>query len=260
LGQALKLLVLVHVGEDLSLDPGDDVAYAIARTWFPFFDTPLSTDPSSPSTCTPTEPTPCFIRGQFGAVMPALAERLMKDCLGRLEAMSLSRQCSVWPVIFATFAVLLMAVETVQYHGAKEGYHAMYDNHDNGYGGGYGRQTASAPVPIMRPGRSVADDVVGGTGDEEVDALLSFYKTCYSGCHSKLQDGEEPRCKSMLRGRSDSMMGLDDGSARFVEKVKSAMKESEEYLRRRSVEGRAKSGDMSSYFDRLLPKLLLLQA
>ncbi|KAK3060490.1 hypothetical protein LTS18_008440, partial [Coniosporium uncinatum] len=184
--QALKLLVLVHVGDDLSLDPNDD----IVRTWFPFFDTP---DHPVPSTCTPREPTPCFIRGQFGAVMPALAERLMKDCLCRLEAMSLSRQCRVWPVIFATFAVLLMTVETIQYHGAKEGYHAIYDDHDGGYRAEYDCQTASAPVPIMRPGRSVSEDVMGGTGDEEVDALLSFYKTCYSGCHSKLQDSEEPR-------------------------------------------------------------------
>ena len=110
LQQSLKLLVLVHIGGDITLNVLDPaVAHMMAAVG-------LKTALADGA---PAALTPCFIRGQLGAVIPVLAQELMRDVLAHLERLAFSRQCSQWPVVVSSLAVLLMTVESIQYHAAK---------------------------------------------------------------------------------------------------------------------------------------------
>ncbi|OCK82845.1 hypothetical protein K432DRAFT_250144, partial [Lepidopterella palustris CBS 459.81] len=224
--QALKLLVLVHIGGDITTCATDPaVASIMTSAGLPLTD----------STGAPVSPTPCFIRAQFGAVMPALAQELMRDILARLERLALSRQCAQWPVILSTFAVLLMIVESTQYHAAKIAYHARYD---------------SGPAVAERE----QERKVGRELDEQgVDALLNFYKACYGGCHARLRE-------DWLGEEEEGVNGMGKGSAaeRFVTAMRTAIRNANEggYLKERGLmKIESSKGGFSCFFDRLLARL-----
>ena len=213
----MKLLVLVHIG-------GDTTIYPTASSWgiiTHFFGSTIQID----------EVTPCFIRGQLGPIFSELALGLMKEVLNELEFHCLSRNCAHFPLIISTFAIVFMAVESIQYHAAKDSYHATYNG------------TGSRLIAISKP--SFEPD------SEGVDALLNFYKACFSGCHS-----------DTLLSVSKSGAPLE-GSAGggFVTLLKDAVGQVKSYLIDRSAvtvsPGRE---DMTVFFDRLLARLFLLQS
>lgn len=220
LHQALKLLVLVHVGGDISLPPRSEhpVLSQLVRSTMD-----LSED---------LQPTPCFIRSQFGAVMPGLALSLMKEVLSSLEQILLNRECDEWPIALAILITVLMTVESIHYHAAKLPYHYNYDT-----------PRASNPEEDLR------------VDEEGVKSLLAFYSACFSGCHARLRpDWEGEVTPSMHAGRA---LSPEDT---FIESIREAMKlaSSAGYLSKKANEKR-QDDDMSFFFDRLVAHLLLLK-
>ncbi|KAF1987764.1 hypothetical protein K402DRAFT_412005 [Aulographum hederae CBS 113979] len=288
LHKSLKLLVLVHVGGDVTLVPSDPVAMGLAKKFFPLLEGVLESPTSDcgedgaggggwsgAPLCTPREPTPCFIRGQLGAVMPGVAEGLMREVLEGVERASLGRACGGWVGVLAVFCVVLMCIETGEYHGAKRGYHETLDHRNEGENGngdtekGKGRQLENE-----QEYHGWSEGEKDGQRSEGVEALLGFYRTCYSGCHGQLKvedDGVTTTTSSSSLSSPNSSWkasggwkyknavdpGLEDASKQFLASLKTSMADAKGYLKERKEEAPGK-GDMSGFFDRLLAKLLLL--
>lgn len=215
LHQALKLLVLVHIGGDITLPPPNSdlsLSYLVQTT----MDTPED-----------ITPTPCFIRSQFGKVMPGLADALMREVLSSLEQLLLNRDCDSWPMALAVMIVLLMTIESIHYHAAKLPYHNCFD------------------APAARD-----DGERQGADEESVRALLAFYLTCFAGCHARLSPSWE--------GEASSSKGNLSPEDTFVESVRKSIKKasSEGYISRKASETR-QGDDMGFFFDRLVARLLL---
>jgi hypothetical protein len=217
LHQALKLLVLVHIGGDIALPPvcENEALYQIVQDTMPTFDEGTLT--------------PCFIRSQFGSVMPDLALCLMKEVLSSLEQLFLNRDCADWPMSLAVTITVLMTIESIQYHAAKLPYHACFD----------------AP-------RSPAPDNSYGADDEGIKTILAFYAACFSGCHARLRPDWDGEAAPSSRASSPEDV--------FVESVRSSIKKASSagYLSRKASDTR-RTDDMEYFFDRLVARLLLLK-
>ncbi|KAF2016026.1 hypothetical protein BU24DRAFT_190346 [Aaosphaeria arxii CBS 175.79] len=217
LRQALKLLVLVHIGGDITLPSiaSDAVLMQLARSSLP--PSAYSTEVDAPA------PTPCFIRAQFGAAMPALASALMTDVLSALEVILLNRANEDWPVAIAVLITLLMTVESIHYHDARLPYHAYHDSaHDQP------NQSSGAEARAV--------------DDQSVEYLLEYYSACFSGCHSRLRpdwDGDAVQDK-------------------FIQGVRDAISDAGGYLEAKAT-GERTNEDMGFFFDRLVARLLILK-
>jgi hypothetical protein len=217
LHQALKLLVLVHVGGDITL-PAPNHNQALSRL---VHDTMEIYDNS--------EPTPCFIRSQFGSIMPGLALSLMKEVLSSLEQLLLNRDGEDWPMSLAILITVLMTIESIHYHAAKVPYHNSFDT--------------------PRSSILVEDHNVDNEG---VNTLLAFYTACFSGCHARLRpDWEGEVTQPQQNSRPEDV---------FVESVRGSIKKASSagYLSRKATEKR-QGDDMEYFFDRLVARLLLLK-
>jgi hypothetical protein len=217
LHQALKLLVLVHIGGDITLPPihENETLYQLVQDTMNMSDEGI--------------PTPCFIRTQFGGVMPDLALCLMKEVLSSLEQLFLNRDCEDWAISLAVTMTVLMTIESIQYHAAKLPYHNSFDT----------------------PRPSTPDDGYG-VDDEGVKTLLVFYTACFSGCHARLRPDWEGESTFSRRALSPEDV--------FVESVRNSIKRAsgEGYLSRKATEKRS-GDDMEYFFDRLVARLLLLK-
>jgi hypothetical protein len=217
--QALKLLVLVHIGGDITL-PKQSESASLKQLVRSTMD--VSQD---------YRPSPCFIRSQFGAVMPRLAEKLMKGVLSTLERLLLSRNGDNWPLALATLTIVLMTVESIHYHAAKLPYHNAYD--------------ADRPA-------NTTDDLEGD--DIAVDTVLAFYKACFSACHTRLRPDWE--------GEPNRAAGQGSAADQFIKGVREAVAKASPggYLETKAHEKRLDDDDMGFYFDRLVARLLLLDS
>ncbi|KAF2757075.1 hypothetical protein EJ05DRAFT_55115 [Pseudovirgaria hyperparasitica] len=188
---ALKFLVLTHMADGAVIPVSDQNVRSIIRGTLHSVD-------SSLAAC----PTPCFVRGQLGAEVPVLASKLLRNLLTRLERIALSRQCNQWPVVLASMAVLLMAMESIHYKAAKEEYHAHMKDRKN-----------IDPMPAMRRNFSTTSNIstsstssssfsttglstphssVVDINDGAINAILRFYRNCFGGCHEKLALPAQP--------------------------------------------------------------------
>jgi len=226
LRQALKLLVLVHIGGDITLPShrsDTNLEQLIQKTL------------SIPENVVPT---PCFIRSQFGSVMPKLALKLMREVLLSLEQLFLNRECYQYPVALATLLVVLMTIESIQYHATKLPYHDS-------------QETAMQ--------RSVSKQARHFRGDDDgIHSLLAFYIACYPGCHAKLSPEwrDTPNLVMRTRVLRTEEMILGD---KFVENVRGAIKNATiSYLEERATAVR-EGEDMGFFFDRLAARLLVLR-
>lgn len=206
---------------------------------------------------------PCFIRGQLGAVIPSLAQDLLREALSKLEFICLARRCTDWPPVLAALATLCMAVESVQYHAAKKPYHAHF-----GASSSFDNSSSTAAlndsmflnpnVLVFGPERlppdttngvhssssSINEDeadsdtasLVSLTHEESANRLIAFYRTCYRGCHcSRLQDFD-PASSSSRRARRQQAE-QDAVSARFIDGLKGSLRNAREYLVQRRHAG-----------------------
>lgn len=254
LRQALKLLTLVHVGGDVQVCDGDATAsLLIVKIFGPA--TGIGTRPYF-ATC-PSNigalPTPCFIRGQFGEVMPLLAQDLMKDVLVRLELLSLARECNQWANACATFAVFVMAVESIQYHTKKIAFHA-----DGGPAIEEMSRVFGPPAPPELVGQKTQQTQPLSSMEQALQALVGFYKSCFSGCHSRLSDEPGGRQRSSSGGGSALRSGQRDAQESLVTELKKVLAGAQTYLLEKSKASCKTGEDLSCFFDRSLAKLFLL--
>lgn len=179
--------------------------------------------------------TPCFIRGQLGPIFAKLATHHMKEVLGHLEKMSFSLDYKLFPVVLSTFAVLFMAIESIQYHAAKESYHASYDS-----------ESARESEKI----------ILDENDREGVENLLNFYKACFGECHTKLHDG----VVSYQHFASTTLSNALDpkNTAAYLKILKGAIDKAKPYLVLKKNSTHESKDDMSFFFDRLLAKLFLI--
>ncbi|KAF2474600.1 uncharacterized protein BDR25DRAFT_301288 [Lindgomyces ingoldianus] len=236
LHQSLKLLVLVHIGGDLTLPTpsSDPILAQLVRTSMA-----LDLDEEE------ITPTPCFIRSQLGSVMPTIALSLMKDVLFRLEQLFLNRECHEWPVALAVLIIVLMTIESIQYHAAKLPYHHKYD---------------TKPTSGQK-----AEEMERKVDEQGIKSLFSFYTACFSGCHARLRpdwEGEAgPSTENPNPGFSPNNQSPDLKSEdKFIESVREAVKRASQagYLAIKANEER-EGEDMVFFFDRLVARLLLLR-
>ena len=217
LHQALKLLVLVHIGGDITLP---------SRSESPMLEQVIRSTMNIPEDLTPT---PCFIRSQFGAIMPALALNLLKDVLTSLEQLLLNKNCNEWPITLAVLITVLMTVESIHYHAAKLPYHTRYDTSR----------------------LSTTEDNVE-VDDHGIKELLEFYIACFSGCHARLRpDWEGESMQSHQTGTPEDV---------FIQGLREAIKreDTSSYLIKKAKEKR-QGADMGYFFDRLVARLFTLR-
>ena len=176
--------------------------------------------------------TPCYIRAQLGPVFSQLSHRLMRTVLTELEILSPSKDVMQFPMLVSTFSVLLMAMESLQYHFCKIPYHTY---HDNG-----GQMQDQNREPITRS----LDDLHGA------DILLRFYKA--TNCHAQIgQIGAE----SLI---FPSAISVETDPTGFLRDIKASVLQAKPYLQERLKRQAARKADMSNIFDRLLAKLYLM--
>jgi hypothetical protein len=223
LREALKLLILVHVGGDLRIKANLNSNFIIQH-FFP--------------TCTdPRRVTPCFIRGQIGPVLSKIAHRLMREVLQQLEILSPTR--ARFPILFSTFSVLFMAVESLQYHLAKQPYHAHYDEPS------HTTHSAAGCTPFAT--RNLDEW-------EGAEILRNFYKSTFPVCNSqarKLGDGM-PLPESWTTNSSESE------TRDFFRTLNGAIDVARLYLLGKSERSVVPASGMSCFFDHLLAKFYLM--
>ena len=174
-------------------------------------------------------PTPCFIRSQFGAIMPGLALSLMKDVLASLEQLLLNKDCDDWPIALAVLTTVLMTVESIHYHAAKLPYHNLYD--------------------ATRSSTTVENIEID---DHGVKSLLELYSACFSGCHARLRPNWE----------GESMQSHKTGTPEdaFIQSLREAIRKADtsDYLVKKAKEKRH-DDDMGYFFDRLVARLFTMR-
>ena len=219
------LLILVHIGGDVKLDDeGQAFSHNIVGRYFPEF-----------QDTAPFVSTPCFIRDQLGPIFAKLAAQHMKEVLTYLEEISFNWDCKLFPIVLSTFAVFLMAIESIQYHAAKESYHASYD-----------------PVSDRESEKVILDE----NDKEGVENLLNFYKACFGECHAKLHDGIVGFQHFATAASSNARD--PEKTVTYLKMLKSAIDKAKPYLTRKKNATLKSKDDMSFFFDRLLAKLFLI--
>ncbi|KAF2098638.1 hypothetical protein NA57DRAFT_75876 [Rhizodiscina lignyota] len=251
LRQALKLLTLVHIGGDTQVCPRDPMGRLIATKAFgrsALGERPLF--PTCPSNLG-SLPTPCFIRGQLGEFMPLLAQDLMTDVLSRLEFISLGRECNMWAPVLATFAVFVMAVESIEYHTEKVAFHAAEATPTPTQPRAFG--------PSVPAERSVQTTISTPSPMEQgLQHMISFYKACFSGCHLRLTDEPSGRQRSSSGGSGTLSSSQRDAQDSLVAELKKVLANAQTYLLEKSKAPFKSGDDLSCYFDRNLAKFFLL--
>lgn len=216
---ALKLLVLVHGHDDISI-PRVEEAPEIAHITSNILNIPLTAEFSRPSIC--------YVRAQIRSKTLPLAEELAVRVFSYLERLCWGRREEDWPTVLALMLVLMMVLESVQYHASKRPYHVENDSDAS---------------------HVVRDD---GSAASLARTLVSLYAVSFSTCHARLDLAKnlEPIAEGNERVPA---------SLKFVYDLRKAMQQAEatHYLSAK-VSQRRTEGDMSFFFDRLVAEVLLL--
>ncbi|RDI80042.1 hypothetical protein Vi05172_g10013 [Venturia inaequalis] len=223
LRQALKLLITVHVCGDIKVSPSH-ASQTIINDYFPYVHH--------------SEITPCYIRSQLGPVFKEIASKLLKEVLTSLELHCLDKNYAHFPVVICTFAILFMSVESIHYHAARDPYHADHSYHsDHTAMNDDHTATQNGNPSTIIPATPEAFEKSTG-----VIELLSFYRACFSKCHSERFS-----------------TSAETSSVPVVESLREAVRNAKTYLEHRGSDCVDTEGDITIFFDRLLAKLFLLQ-
>jgi hypothetical protein len=179
--------------------------------------------------------TPCFIRAQLGPVFADVSHELMKQVLIELEVVALSQDPSTFPMTVCTFSVLFMVMESLQYHINKLPYHCHNDN----------------PSLLQQDDEPQTRNLDENDGS---DILLRFYKG--TACHARIGTLATEQSDGPLIAPRSSHSG-DPNMVMF--NLRSAARESRPYLVERLKKKIVPRTDLSSYFDRLLAKMYLME-
>jgi hypothetical protein len=229
---ALKLLVLVRTSGDVTVDDTDPCVQEIMSSVLP--------------SITGLKITPCFVRSQLGEVMHELAQELFRDLIHRLWRCSLQRNCSHWQTNLCCFAVSTMAFESAEYNEARDAYHSGID---------FKTQQSFRTLNSTFEGYELPmEDIQGqpafelGKDNHICDRLLRFYRACFSTCHRRL-DADITDASSVDE---------TDATAAFVRNMRDVLAKAKPYIEERSQITEAGVGTMSTFFDRRLAKLFIM--
>jgi hypothetical protein len=212
--KALKLLVMVHVGADITLpevtiDRGLEL---LVRATMNDFDlTQL--------------PTSCFIRAQIGSAMDILGAQLMKEIPSTLELLLLGGNPDHWPAALPTLLVVLMVVESIQYHAAKWPYHESLD-----------------PPMLQELCRRIKR-----MDSKALRILAEFYVACFGARHILLHMSDQVPDMTLSSGRT------------FIGRIRSGVQQAAGagYLSEKASERNWDGENMHFFFDRLVARFLL---
>lgn len=216
--KALKLLVLVHISGDITVPESttDAGLELLVRTT-------MDTHESAQLLV------PCFIRAQVGSTLGSMGAQLMKEVLSSLEILLVARDCDDWPAILATLLVVLMAVESIQYHSAKKPYH----------------DSNAPPEAEAQDSKDLFE--------ASAKTLLAFYMACFGGCHVRLKpdwEGEQEPGHGGLAASAEEI---------FISCIRKAMRLAAGggYLSNKVNDRKWDGQDMNFFFDRLIAHLLI---
>lgn len=280
LGNCLRLLVLVHMGGDFQMDEEDAATRSIrahlVRSGILGGDG-LGSPPDDFDTCPRNMgkfPVPCFIRGQFGKIMPQLANDLMVDILSQLEKFCLTQKCELWVPVLAAFTVIIMTVESIDYHAEKISFHASLDHGTSNIKTSPTSIAAAAlsqsPVAITttsthEPSCTASHgdgphthSATPALSEQAFNFLLRFYHACFPSCHSQLTDA----CSGRRRANSAAAAavqaaGQKEAQHTFIAELKNALSSAGGYLAEKGHDPRVTSDDLSFFFDRKVARFLL---
>jgi len=217
LEQALKLLMLIHAGGDLRVKP-EHTSLSIARQYFPN----VKLD----------KVTPCFIRAQLGPIFSKMSHQYMLQVLKALEILSPTDNPSKFPIIICTFSVLMMAMESLQFHVAKLPYHTHHDS-------------PPPDLALLEPPTRDLDEM------DKSDVLIRFYKA--TNCHARLNKlGTGGQASEVLAGLS-----CDAETRNILSSLHCAILSARPYLIAKRHNSLVLGTDMTAFFDRLLSKMYL---
>jgi hypothetical protein len=221
LEQALKLLILIHAGGDLRVEP-EAVSKSIVRRYFPNIKL--------------GKVTPCFIRAQLGPIFSRMSHKYMRQVLMELEILSPTDDSSKFPMIISSFSILMMAMESLQYHVTKLPYHTYHDG-------------PTPDLAVWEPQTRDLDEI------DKSDVLIRFYKA--TNCYARLRKLGMPE---MFPGSNEF---LDDApgdaeSKRVLISLHCAILMARPYLEAKRQRSVVPGTDMTAFFDRLLAKMFLI--
>lgn len=159
----------------------------------------------------------------------------MKQVLIELEVVALSQEPSTFPMTVCTFSVLFMVMESLQYHISKLPYHCHNDN----------------PSLLQQEDEPQTRNLEEADGS---DILLRFYKG--TTCHAKLGTLASESYEDIPQESQSSYFG---DTSMVLSNLRAAARASQPYLIQRLNTKTVPRTDLSSYFDRLLAKMYLME-
>ncbi|KAB8337082.1 hypothetical protein FH972_021386 [Carpinus fangiana] len=258
LQKALRLLCLIHAN-DISVDITDPATQEIFMNniWTPF----------QPDNRKNAGLTACYVRAEFGTVIPGLARLLMTEVLQSLFQIYNENVSDQLPVVVSVNVLLMMILESIMYKGARVPYHFFLP------------KTSSSTQATEQ---SFASDTSSDTGS--ASSTTSLGSIPYAPNLTSIHNGEA--CASVLNKRyrkyfaaqHDAFFSLDAHHprqeqdlantlgpvpTRFVTEMGDLVRESMDYLenKKRTAPSSSQPGeevrDISEVFDRLTARFFL---
>ena len=189
--------------------------------------------------------------------MPPLALKLMREILLSLQHLFLRREVSEWPVALATLIVLLMTVESIQYHSAKLPYH--HASASASASSSSSTSVSTSPTPHAHPPshhphhQQQPHDFPAD--DDAVRQILEFYAACFSGCHTRLRPDWRGDVEASVEAKRAGGIPAED---KFVEEIRGAVRSATPGYLMEKARAEREGEDMGFFFDRLVARLLVM--
>jgi hypothetical protein len=181
--------------------------------------------------------TPCFIRSQLGPIFSQMSHQYMRNVLMELERLSPTENATKFPIIISTFSVLLMAMESLQYHVSMLPYHTHHDG------------LPPHPAAVWEPQSRNLDEM------DKSDILIRFYKA--TNCHAQLKGlGTAAEGSKTHKFMTDVSWDLE--TTMFLFSFHQAILVARSYLINKRQISVVSGTDMTAFFDRLLSKMYLI--
>jgi len=165
-----------------------------------------------------------------------MSQKYMREVLMELEILSPTNDSSKFPMIISSFSILMMAMESLQYHVTKLPYHTYHD-------------VPAPDLAVWEPPKRDLDEI------DKSDVLIRFYKA--TNCHARLGKLGMPE---RYPGSNEFLDNApcDAESKRVLIALHLAILTARPYLEAKSQRSVVPGTDMTAFFDRLLAKLFLI--
>jgi hypothetical protein len=165
-----------------------------------------------------------------------MSHKYMRQVLMELEILSPTDDSSKFPMIISSFSILMMAMESLQYHVTKLPYHTYHDG-------------PAPDLAVWEPPTRDLDEM------DKSEVLIRFYKATM--CHSRLSSlgipGRYPSSNEFLGN-----VQCNEESRKVLINLHHAIRLSRPYLEVKRQRAVVPGTDMAGFFDRLLAKMFLI--